>query len=410
MEINIKPCKISTSFKTEKIYPKLEELEVTPSVEEQKYKGAYGIVTVRGVTAEIDDNIKKEYIKEGVDILGVVGGYKGVDTSDATATPEDILAGKTAYANNEKIEGTIQEYDGSFEGNTSEEITISDASYLFYSGSRSNQIEELLKICKNVTKVISMFAYNKDITTLDLSNLDISNVTSMNYMLQGCDNLLDINLTNFNTSNVTSMDSLFANDKKIKELNLKNFDTSKVTSMYHMFEECNSVVDLDLSNFNTSNVARMPYMFYRLYKATNINVSSFNTSNVTNMEHMFCQCSVLENLDISNFDASNVENVRNMLYQCNNLINLKFMKNLGKGYTKTQNNYSNYNVHLSYTKALSHESLMDVINNLYDLNLTYDVANGGTLYTQSLTLGSTNLAKLTAEEIAIATNKGWTVS
>ena len=48
---------------------------------------------------------------------------------------------------------------------------------------------------------------------------------------------------------------------------------------------------------------------------------------------------------------------------------------------------------------------MNVINNLYDLNLTYNVANGGTLYTQSLNLGSTNKAKLTAEEIAIATAK-----
>lgn len=52
---------------------------------------------------------------------------------------------------------------------------------------------------------------------------------------------------------------------------------------------------------------------------------------------------------------------------------------------------------------------MDVINKLYDLNLTYDVANGGTLYTQVLSLGDTNKEKLTAEEIAIATNKGWTV-
>ena len=53
---------------------------------------------------------------------------------------------------------------------------------------------------------------------------------------------------------------------------------------------------------------------------------------------------------------------------------------------------------------------MNVINNLYDLNLTYDVANGGTLYAQSLVLGSTNMDKLTAEEIAIATAKGWNVT
>ena len=45
---------------------------------------------------------------------------------------------------------------------------------------------------------------------------------------------------------------------------------------------------------------------------------------------------------------------------------------------------------------------MNVINNLYDLT-----ANG--LSGQTLTLGSTNMAKLTADEIAIATNKGWTI-
>jgi len=46
---------------------------------------------------------------------------------------------------------------------------------------------------------------------------------------------------------------------------------------------------------------------------------------------------------------------------------------------------------------------MNVINNLYD------IATKG-CNTQQLVLGSTNIAKLTAEEIAIATNKGWTVS
>ena len=72
--------------------------------------------------------------------------------------------------------------------------------------------------------------------------------------------------------------------------------------------------------------------------------------------------------------------------------------------------YNNYKLNLTNCTYLSHESLVDIINNLYDLNLTYNVENGGTLYAQRLVLGGTNLAKLTEEEIAIATSKGWNVT
>ena len=99
-----------------------------------------------------------------------------------------------------------------------------------------------------------------------------------------------------------------------------------------------------------------------------------------------------------------------MLGSCNNLTNLKFMNNLGAKFTQKTENYTYYRLTLSSSTKLTHESLVDVINKLYDLNLAYDVANGGTLYAQSLIFGSTNLAKLTDEEKAIATNKGWNLS
>lgn len=67
-----------------KVTPELENIEITPSKEEQTFKSkdcyGYDNVKVNPVTNEIDSNIKPENIKEGIEILGVQGiledGYK----------------------------------------------------------------------------------------------------------------------------------------------------------------------------------------------------------------------------------------------------------------------------------------------------------------------------------------------
>lgn len=54
-------------------------------------------------------NLLPENLKTGITCLGVTGTYEGgIDTSDATATANDIISPKTAYANGEKIEGNIE--------------------------------------------------------------------------------------------------------------------------------------------------------------------------------------------------------------------------------------------------------------------------------------------------------------
>lgn len=58
-------------------------------------------------------------------------------------------------------------------------------------------------------------------------------------------------------------------------------------------------------------------------------------------------------------------------------------------------------ISFSSCKKLTHDSLMSIINAL-------DTLESGV--TQTLTLGSTNLAKLTDAEKAVATQKGWTLA
>lgn len=59
------------------------------------------------VTVLGDSNLNSGNIKSGVTIFGVTGSLteEGVDTSDATATSNDIIEGKTAYVNGLKING-----------------------------------------------------------------------------------------------------------------------------------------------------------------------------------------------------------------------------------------------------------------------------------------------------------------
>lgn len=62
------------------------------------------------ILEEKNTKLLPENLKAGITCLGVTGELEeGIDTSDATATASDIVSGKTAYANGEKITGTVYE-------------------------------------------------------------------------------------------------------------------------------------------------------------------------------------------------------------------------------------------------------------------------------------------------------------
>lgn len=52
-------------------------------------------------------NLTADKLKKDVTLLGVTGNYEGLNTSDANATAEDIMIGKTAYVNGIKLNGTL---------------------------------------------------------------------------------------------------------------------------------------------------------------------------------------------------------------------------------------------------------------------------------------------------------------
>lgn len=56
------------------------------------------------------NQIKPEYIKSGQTILGVEGTYEGLDTSDGTIIPENMVSGSIGYAQFAKVIGTMPQW------------------------------------------------------------------------------------------------------------------------------------------------------------------------------------------------------------------------------------------------------------------------------------------------------------
>ena len=190
-----------------------------------------------------------------------------------------------------------------------------------------------LNIAKNVKTIktidpikpdsISCWFYKMtNCTSMDLTNLDTSNVTSMNAIFKDCSSLISLDISNWDTSKVKDMSLMFDGCSSLKSLDVGSFDTSNTTKMEWMFNKCNSLISLDVSHFDTSNVTDMSHMFDGCSSLKSLNVGSFDTSNVTNMGYMFYNCNSLTSLDVSKFDTSNVTNMSNMFYGCNSLTSL----------------------------------------------------------------------------------------
>lgn len=179
----------------------------------------------------------------------------------------------------------------------------------------------------------------------------------------------------------TGLMNKFRNDKNLVFCPL--VDTSKANNMQSMFSGCVNLIQVPL--IDTSNVVHFDEMFYNCTSLTT--VPQFDTANLYSANLMFGGCSKL--IKIPLLDFTKAEQLRSMLLGCSELTDLKGFTNLS------------VNLDLSSSRKLTADSIMNVINEAKDLSETG---------TATLTLGTTNILKLTEEQIAIATSKGWTLA
>jgi hypothetical protein len=163
-----------------------------------------------------------------------------------------------------------------------------------------------------------------------------------------------------------------------------------------MFYNCTSltqpVITSITNNKGTSHKA--DYMYYNC-KALKT-ASSIKFTNFTDISYMYYNCTSLTS--IPKIDCSNIEKCSSFAYSCSALTTLGGFTNLGQKANLTGTDWM-----LRYCTALTRDSILNVFNNLYDrATAGYSVL--------TFHINTTPLALLSADDIAIATNKGWTIS
>ena len=327
-------------------------------------------------TMAVVSNITPDKIKSGEVILGIAGNYIGLDTSDATATADDILNNVTAYVNGTKVVGNVADYrDGIITPNDADIEWVGDPQVdrisftekyggynVCFIGPNTtlgaytpvsklanfiNLTSDILKKDENILGVtgtyegsgISNFANNLDelqqlVNTYSDYYITMNNINNLSNAFSNQRNLTVV--PNFDTSNVTNMSNMFSYCDNLRYV--PNFDTSNVTNMSNMFTECINLKNYP--NFNTENVRNFSCMFFnsKMVSAPNfiinnalttsymfqacynlVNVPNYNMHNVESMSGMFSSCRSL--IEVPNFNTHNAVIVSAMFDYCSNLIN-----------------------------------------------------------------------------------------
>ena len=148
------------------------------------------------------------------------------------------------------------------------------------------------------------------------TNKELKNKIQELYKEQGRGETLDVSsLTNHIKCNDFS--SIFGGFDEVKHIiGLEDWDVSNVRSMEFMFQDCENF-NCDLSKWDVSNVQYMAYMFKGCINF-NSDLSNWKVSKVTNMCQMFWGCENF-NSDLSNWDVSSVRNMYGMFDGCKSL-------------------------------------------------------------------------------------------
>ena len=270
---DVEKIDLSMDVGVKEIFPPIENLEVTPTKEQQvfNHENSYGYdnVTVNPIPDEyiIPDGTLDVASNGDVDVtmfrMARVGVYTPPALQDKSITITEN--GTQSITFDEGYDGLNSvEVTANIVGAISEFVT--DCSNLFDNNSYAKPylVNKFLPYCKPVT-AYKMFNNNSSLsdgtsTKVDLSLMDMSDCENCEGMFEGTSSSQFIFGTNFNTSKVKNMKSMFSRFSA-NTLDLSFLDTSSVTNMNGFLYNVRNLKTLDISNCDFSKVTNSSGIF-----------------------------------------------------------------------------------------------------------------------------------------------------
>lgn len=282
-----------------------------------------------------------------------------------------------------------------------------------------------IKTTLHVSYTPSLFYNCNQLTTIEgLDRINTQYVQSLNFWFAYCSKLEYVNLSNMNFSRVNSFSNMFYRCTLLKGVNFTNvvFPTldslggpPNLVDMSYMFSNCTAITSLSnltgFELFNFITVGNMSSMF----NSTNIvtlDIRSWDTRNVTSFQS-FCNNNMSLRTIHVNFSGAYLSFLHTSydvtlvgFHNCTMTVEDYLFPFMNRGKFEldmvnvTITNIDASGGRFSSNSVISVESIMKWLNAL---------SNRTSTTTGTCTIGSTNLAKLTPAQIAVATNKNWTV-
>lgn len=271
------------------------------------------------------------------------------DTSNVTT-----MSSAFAYCNRLRYLYGLSNWNISNVSNTA--VMFHQASIGYNQGQESSHINFKKWDFSNVINMTSMFSYS-NIRNMDFSSTNLSNVARMSYIFMNCKDLTTVNMKNLNLGNIlstTNFASIFAECSTLNYVDLSNVYLGNMTigtaRMSDLFVNCNYLTTVNMANCNLAMVNNMSYLFVNKAYLRNFNGYNMNIENCLDISNMFGGCTALEDFPDYNWNLANVKYLSSVFGDCINLQSV---------------DVSNWNI----SNALSVSGMFRRCNNLSDASV-----------------------------------------